>query len=725
MIEPWFSAGLVALSAIVGGLLPWTRRWSVEGMHRLVALSAGIFLGTVLHMTADLAFGGGVHDHAGEAARAVEGEHGHAHGVQAPAVALEGHAGHAHDALASEAAGGASPGASVWLGVVVGFVGLAALERLVLRRSLPHVHAHADGHGHGHDNKHALLWRASLAGLAIHSVFEGFALAGLAQSELFDGVLLFTLLHKLVETFSLSTVLRLAGLRGGAAAAWLGAFSLIAPIAFVVGGSLLAVVEPWQPHALAVAIGTFLYVTVLDLLPEAFHRGSFKDRLPYLVFGLALGGFVPGLSHGHGDAIWLSGRAVFVEMAPYLLIGFAAAGVVAQLLDPRLLKRHLAGESARSVAIATIVGAPLPLCSCSVVPVAAGLRNAGAGRGATSAFLVATPETGIDSVATTYALLGPVMAIVRPLAAIVSAFTTGLAVAWFGGPDERASASAAHEHGGADAHEHPHPHAHAHAAPHAHSHAQGNAHGLGAVAAFEPADAPPHFGALGAPSTASAASCCAHEPEPAHVHSDAHAEEPAATTSSAPLAARALRYGFVDLVDDIAWPLTLGVAASGVLGAFLDPDWLAQPAFQGPLAYFVMLAIGLPIYVCAAASTPIAAVLLAKGLPPGAVLVFLLASPATNLGSLFVTRRLLGNRGLAIHLGVLCTVTLACGVATDLVFDVFAIDIAATLRDVTHSHDLGVVGIVSAAVLLLLLGASALRKLGAPRAVVTGTVSDT
>jgi len=715
MIEPWFSAGLVALSAIVGGLLPWTRRWSAEGMHRLVALSAGIFLGTVLHMSADLAFGGGVHDHAGEgageAASAVGGEHGHAHGTAEPAVALPGHAelaGHAHDVHPNDPAGGASPGASVWLGVVVGFVGLAALERLVLRRSLPHVHAHADGHAH--DNKHALLWRASLAGLAIHSVFEGFALAGLAQSELFDGVLLFTLLHKLVETFSLSTVLRLAGLRGGVAAAWLGGFSLIAPIAFVVGGSLLAVVEPWQPHALAVAIGTFLYVTVLDLLPEAFHRGSFKDRLPYLVFGLALGGFVPGLSHGHGDAIWLAGRAVFVEMAPYLLIGFAAAGIVAQLLDPRLLKRHLAGESARSVAIATIVGAPLPLCSCSVVPVAASLRSAGAGRGATSAFLVATPETGIDSVATTYALLGPVMAVVRPLAAIVSAFTTGLAVAWFGGRDDGAGGGAAQERG--EAHRHEHEHEHAHTALHAHAHTHSHTQGLGAVAAFEPVGAPSAPSGFGPPS---AASCCAHEPEPAHAHADAEPSE--ATVSSAPLAARALRFGFVDLIDDIAWPLTLGVAASGVLGAFLDPDWLAQPAFQGPLAYLVMLAIGLPIYVCAAASTPIAAVLLAKGLPPGAVLVFLLASPATNFGSLFVARRLLGSRGLAIHLGVLCAVTLACGVTTDLVLDVLAIDVAAALGVVTHSHDLGVVGIISAAVLLVLLVASALRKLGAPRAV--------
>ena len=131
MIEPWFSAGLVALSAIVGGLLPWTRRWSAEGMHRLVALSAGIFLGTVLHMTGDLALGGGTHEHASDAA----GEQGHAHGAAAP---IDEHAEHEHGGLATAVATGSAagsesgaPGASVWLGVVVGFVGLAALERLV------------------------------------------------------------------------------------------------------------------------------------------------------------------------------------------------------------------------------------------------------------------------------------------------------------------------------------------------------------------------------------------------------------------------------------------------------------------------------------------------------------------------------------------------------------------------------------------------------------------
>jgi len=726
MIEPWFSAGLVALAAVVGGLLPWTRRWSSEGMHRLVALSAGIFLGTVLHMAGDLALHGG--------AAGAGHDHGHAHPLEQGSGAAHEHAPHPLDAvdpggprgpLFGEVAPEPASGVGPWFGVLVGFLGLAALERLVLRRSLPHVH--------GHDAKHALLWRASLAGLAIHSVFEGFALAGLRESAAWEGALLFTLLHKLVETFSLSTVLRLAGLRVGAAVGWLLAFALVAPVAFVAGSSLLAVVEPWQPYAVAVAVGTFLYVTVLDLLPEAFHRGSFKDRLPYLVFGLALGGFVPGLAHGHGNAIWGAAQDVFLEMAPYLLFGFVVAGFVAQVLDPRLLRRHLAGESPRAVATATVVGAPLPLCSCSVVPVAASLRDAGAGRGPTSAFLVATPETGIDSVATTYALLGPVMAVVRPIAALVSAFATGLAVAWFGGDaplagptstqrtaKEGGAASVhgrAHDHGGAGAHGHGHGH------DHDHDHDQGHDHGPatprtrgGAAGPLAPAPALPRaaeiaFAPDAQPATAGAACCAPSEPG-----SDART----ASAPRRPLVERALRYGFVDLVDDLAWPLVVGVALSGLLAAFLEPEWVAHEALRGPLGYLAMLAIGLPIYVCAAASTPIAAVLLAKGLNPGAVLVFLLASPATNFGSLLVVKRLLGARGLVVHVLALAAVTLVLGVATDLLLGATGLDVVSRAADVAVAHEHGLFSQVCAVVLLLALAASSLRKLGAPLAVNRG-----
>jgi len=121
---------------------------------------------------------------------------------------------------------------------------------------------------------------------------------------------------------------------------------------------------------------------------------------------------------------------LFVESAPYLLVGMALAGVIHQFV-PRSLVEKTLGKSS-NVATAAVIGAPLPLCSCSVIPVAMGIRRSGASKGSTASFLVATPETGVDSVGITYALMGPAMAIARPVSAIFSAIVAGSMVKLFG-----------------------------------------------------------------------------------------------------------------------------------------------------------------------------------------------------------------------------------------------------------------------------------------------------
>lgn len=122
--------------------------------------------------------------------------------------------------------------------------------------------------------------------------------------------------------------------------------------------------------------------------------------------------------------------ALFTESAPFLLLGMLIAGIIYQLVPPQWIEKVL-GERG-SVFSAAIIGAPLPLCSCSVIPVAMGIRRSGASKASTASFLVATPETGVDSIGITYALMGPIMAISRPIAAIFSAITTGLMIQWFG-----------------------------------------------------------------------------------------------------------------------------------------------------------------------------------------------------------------------------------------------------------------------------------------------------
>lgn len=121
---------------------------------------------------------------------------------------------------------------------------------------------------------------------------------------------------------------------------------------------------------------------------------------------------------------------LFTESAPYLLLGMLIAGMIHQLVPSEWIEKVL-GEKG-SVLNAAIIGAPLPLCSCSVIPVAMGIRRSGASKASTASFLVATPETGVDSIGITYALMGPVMAIARPVAAIFSAIITGYLIQWFG-----------------------------------------------------------------------------------------------------------------------------------------------------------------------------------------------------------------------------------------------------------------------------------------------------
>jgi uncharacterized membrane protein YraQ (UPF0718 family) len=124
---------------------------------------------------------------------------------------------------------------------------------------------------------------------------------------------------------------------------------------------------------------------------------------------------------------------LFTETAPFLLLGMFIAGIINHWIPRAWVEKTLGGNS--SILTAALIGAPLPLCSCSVIPVAIGIRRSGASKASTASFLVATPETGVDSIGITYALMGPIMAIARPIAAITSAIVAGLFVFWFGVQD--------------------------------------------------------------------------------------------------------------------------------------------------------------------------------------------------------------------------------------------------------------------------------------------------
>ncbi len=632
------STALALLGAsAVGAALPLFRRWSERGLHLFVALSAGIFLGTIFfHLLPHLAGVG------------PEDAHGHA-----PA--------------AEEVAHSVWPWGAALLGILLLFL----LEKIWLP---------ARTHG-ASSNPHAVLWSATFLGLALHAATAGIALSAIVEMpEVRAQFLISILVHKATECFSLATVMRLAGLATARSVILLALFALIEPAGLLLGGELAAAMPSAAPVLTGFACGTFLYVAVADLLPEVFHgAGSTRWKISAVLLGVA----IPTLTLERVEAIGIFARQalleagnVFLDMAPYLLVGFALAGLVRLLLKPERVVARLGGNDLRSVGWAALIGAPLPLCSCSVIPVALSLRKAGASKGATSAFTVSTPETGVDSLAVTWALLDPLLTIARPVGALISAVASGAAVNWLVRRGfDRASAIP-------------------------------DAEPAASCCAHEAAPAPV------------AKSCCAEElaPHPAETVRDDHAGHAHAAPSKAEPARssflqRALRYGFVDMLDDLAPSLLLGLVLSGVIVAALPAGALENPLAHGPVGYFLMLAAGIPLYVCASASTPIAAALIVKGLSPGAAFVFLLAGPATNAASLLVLSRALGARVVAVQVAALSLCALALGFAVDRIYALLEIAPRASIA-AEHDHGSMWLSYGSAAVLAVLLLTSLVRTHG-------------
>ncbi|MFO7900068.1 MAG: SO_0444 family Cu/Zn efflux transporter [Planctomycetota bacterium] len=141
---------------------------------------------------------------------------------------------------------------------------------------------------------------------------------------------------------------------------------------------------------------------------------------------------MPDLFTRLGPEFWTT----LTQMAPYLLFGFLAAGLLSVFVSARWVERHLGGRARWPIPKAALFGIPLPLCSCSVLPVTASLRKHGATHGSTIAFLISTPQTGVDSILVTFALLGPVFAVVRPVVALLSGLVGGVVAHELAGPGD-------------------------------------------------------------------------------------------------------------------------------------------------------------------------------------------------------------------------------------------------------------------------------------------------
>ncbi len=313
---------------------------------------------------------------------------------------------------------------------------------------------------------------------------------------------------------------------------------------------------------------------------------------------------------------------VLTEMAPYLLFGFAVAGVLSVLISTRMVEKHLGGHGFWPVFKSSMLGVPLPLCSCGVIPVAASLRQHGASRGATVAFLLSTPQTGVDSIAVTFSLLGPVIAVFRPIAALVTGILGGLF-----------------------------------------------------VDLLAKKDGPDRF-------------------DSANMNSMTQNDKQGSKLMNA------LRYGFVALPQDLGNALIVGLVIAGLISAAVPDDFFAGILGGGIVSMLVLMLVGIPVYVCATASVPIAAALIAKGISPGAALVFLITGPATNAAAITTIWRVLGKRTAFTYLGTIAVMALASGLLLD---QIVGSSVRTHVAHHTHSMLPSWFGVASALLLIAVL----------------------
>ena len=361
----------------------------------------------------------------------------------------------------------------------------------------------------------------------------------------------------------------------------------------------------------------------------------------------------------------------FLLLGPMLLLGLFLAGLIHVLISRAAILKWLRRDSLQSVATAAAVGVPMPLCSCSVVPVVAEMRRKGASRSSCMSFLITAPETGADSILVTHAFFGFVAAVVRPVISFVTAVVTGICSIFLirddSGEGEKPGVAASGSAGGTcDSDDDC---CHTPLIP-----GQNDCY-------VAPAQ-------IMASLRRALAKVAGPKPVPRRAEAAAVAETAPPTPEFKTIAKHVLRYGFVEVADDILFALLVGVALGGLLYLAIPSDLMAHE-YARWLAYPVMVLVSVPLYICASASTPIAAALVAKGFSPGAALIFLMTGPATNTGTIAVVVSQFGTRFASIYVGVVVAVTVVFGIAIDVLLLWGGWSLAVNL-DASDSHALAI-----------------------------------
>ena len=322
-------------------------------------------------------------------------------------------------------------------------------------------------------------------------------------------------------------------------------------------------------------------------------------------------------------------------MSPYLLLGFLFAGILHVLISPDRVAKFLGKKGFFSSVKAAALGVPLPLCSCGVIPTGISFYKNGAGKGATNAFLISTPQTGVDSIILTYSMMGPVWTIARPIIALI----TGV----FGGVMTDII-----------------------------------------------------------------------DPEPLKP------SEQVIETRSRKLHwfPAIFKYAFIDFLSDISRPLLLGIFFAIIISVIIPPTFFTTYMQYPILNMLIVLAVSVPLYVCATGSIPIATALLLSGVSPGAVLVFLMAGPATNIATITVLWRSIGKKATLTYLFSIIVGALFFGILIDYVLPSGLFTSSEIISQHTHSHGTGWPALISAIILIALILFVEFKKIHIPKSTI-------
>ena len=399
--------------------------------------------------------------------------------------------------------------------------------------------------------------------------------------------------------------------------------------------------------------------------------------------------------------IWSLGKGLSIFLwdallllAPVLLLGLLLSGLIHVFVSRHAFQRWLKKDDLGAIATSAAIGVPIPLCSCSVLPVVAEMRQKGASRSSCISFLITAPETGADSILITNVFFGWVAAVARPLVSFVTAVITGLFCMKWVGADVQSKVNTAGSHTCCTQPEEPtvdegccpdHTESHRYLVPAEEDCfinwrrlREALSNSIRSIQKIRPQSrVTPSKGFIRIDSDSSEGI----ENEPLTVRT---------------IIGHIMSYGFKNVADDILFALLVGLLLGGIL-YLIFPTELLDHSWAQWLSYPVMMVVSVPLYICASASTPIAAGLVAGGLSPGAGLIFLMSGPATNMATMSVVNSQFGPRFTGIYIGGVMSVTLLCGILVDIVLFLTGFQLTVNLAE-EHTHAIQLIQYASLAI---------------------------